>query len=418
MKKIDEKLGVPDEIIDAADFLFKNLMRFLEYQKIDTSPLSQGDDYVIVSLGKHRIKIGDLLIDSLPIFLEIKLVRQINEPTLVSVGYGNAQKFKSTGSSDIALLSTIDNSNLAILVAAPENSDSDGVKNAIKKDLTKSVIAHELMHIYDAYKTKTISIDSFSSYSAFSDVSGYFPKPILDFSFLLYYVSSLENTVRATELYSMMLENGVDKDTFRDFMKNNDVIKNLTRAEEFSIDKMKDELNNCNQSKKLLKKLESGGYKRMGHEIADDILNIFVINLINSKFDIKRTLLGKYIKTDKINSLENFIDSLMGIEREYDEISAEERANNYLEKMIKKYEKYSDNPEKYFRELEKSINLAGTKMKRKLYKLYDMLENNEKRRAGGDDDKKIINWDLHTKINKRDIKKENFILDFSRFKLR
>ena len=72
--------------------------------------------------------------------------------------------------------------------------------------------------------------------------------------------------------------------------------------------------------------------------------------------------------------------------------------------------KYKNNHDKYFDILEKRLNFAGKKMKRKLYKLYDMLDTDKKKT--GD----IFNWELHTKINSKNKKNESFILDFKSFK--
>lgn len=86
--------------------------------------------------------------------------------------------------------------------------------------------------------------------------------------------------------------------------------------------------------------------------------------------------------------------------------AAEEKANKKFNQILKKYQKYERNPEKYFEYLEKYLNFVGRKTKRKLFKLYDMVEN---------DKNSIINWDLHNKINK---KNENLVytLDFKSFK--
>ena len=54
------------------------------------------------------------------------------------------------------------------------------------------------------------------------------------------------------------------------------------------------------------------------------------------------------------------------------------------------------------------LNFEGNKMYKKLYKLYDMVENKKSTKKGS-----IINWDLHNKINS---KTEKIIYKFDQFK--
>lgn len=85
----------------------------------------------------------------------------------------------------------------------------------------------------------------------------------------------------------------------------------------------------------------------------------------------------------------------------------EKLANKKFNQMLSKYQKYEKNPQKYFEYLEKKLNFVADKMKRKLYKLYDMVKDTT--------NKSIINWDLHNKINSKN-EKLVYTLDFKSFK--
>ena len=305
----------------------------------------------------------------------------------------------------ISIVPNIDDSALSITIAVGDNQNLKDIINTIKNELTSKTIAHELMHMYDEHKKKIGSIVSKSEYTTFQSISS-FPKLISDFLYLLYYTSSNENTVRPTEIYHDMLEKEITKSDFVNYMKDNDIITKLSNAEKFSMKEFKDKLNNDKEVIETVDKMSNNGYDRIG-SYSDDILNLLMINLINENIDTIKNILKNYVNRST-NPFDNLFSSFMGISSMNNEKT--EKVDLFFSKIVSSYMKYENNHDKYFDILEKRLNFAGKKMKRKLYKLYDMLDTDKKKT--GD----IFNWELHTKINSKNKKNESFILDFKSFK--
>lgn len=402
--RVNEKLGVPEGINQEANRLYRKLLRDIDDLSLYTfTELDENESEYLITIGTYNINIQDLKLKSVPFDLKLIYHSEVDKPTMVSASYSTNLRY-SDKNDKILIVPNIDDSALSITIAVGDGDSQNlnDIINTIKNELTSKTIAHELMHMYDEHKKKIGSIVSKSEYNSFQNIAS-FPKLISDFLYLLYYTSSNENTVRPTEIYHDMLEKEITKSDFVNYMKDNDIITKLSNAEKFSMKEFKDKLNNDKEVIETVDKMSNNGYDRIG-SYADDILNLLMINLINENIDTVRNILKNYI--DRSTSpFDMLFSSFMGTSSEDNE-----KADSFFKKIVKSYMKYKNNHDKYFDILEKRLNFAGKKMKRKLYKLYDMLDTDKKKT--GD----IFNWELHTKINSKNKKNESFILDFKSFK--
>lgn len=402
--KVNEKLGVPEGINQEANRLYRKLLRDIDDLSLYTfTELDENESEYLITIGTYNINIQDLKLKSVPFDLKLIYHPEVDEPTMVSAAYSTNLRY-SDKNDKINIVPNIDDSALSITIAVGDGDSQNlnDIINTIKNELTSKTIAHELMHMYDEHKKKIGSIVSKSEYNSFQNIAS-FPKLISDFLYLLYFTSSNENTVRPTEIYHDMLEKEITKSDFVNYMKDNDIITKLSNAENFSMKEFKDKLNNDKEVIETVDRMTKDGYERIG-SYSDDILNLLMINLINENIDTVRNILKNYI--DRSTSpFDMLFSSFMGTSSEDNE-----KADSFFKKIVKSYMKYKNNHDKYFDILEKRLNFAGKKMKRKLYKLYDMLDTDKKKT--GD----IFNWELHTKINSKNKKNESFILDFKSFK--
>lgn len=403
--RVNEKLGVPEGINQEANRLYRKLLRDIDDLSLYTfTELDENESEYLITIGTYNINIQDLKLKSVPFDLKLIYHPEVDKPTMVSASYSTYLNYKEN-KDKISIDPNIDDSSLSITIAVGEKQNIQDIVNTIKNELTSKTIAHELMHMYDEHKKKIGSIVSKSEYNSFQNISS-FPKLISDFLYLLYYTSSNENTVRPTEIYHDMLEKEITKSDFVNYMKDNDIISKLSKAEKFSMKEFKDKLDNDKEVIENVDKMVKEGYDRIG-SYADDILNLLMINLINENLDTIKNILKNY--TDRsTNPFDSLFSSFMGISSMNNEKT--EKVDLFFSKIVSSYMKYENNHDKYFDILEKRLNFAGKKMKRKLYKLYDMLDTDKKKT--GD----IFNWELHTKINSKNKKNENFILDFKSFK--
>jgi hypothetical protein len=407
--KLNERLGVPEGINKQATDLYKKLFisldKLLLNDKISIPKLSDDNSKFEIPIARYTLRINNLDLKRIPLLLRLHYYEKVDKPILFSAGYANKGRRYVLKNKDIVSVQDVEDSSIVINVAVNSSSTKQEIINMVKTELEPDTLAHELMHLYDASKSKHKSMKSSAEYQSYIKGDFSFPDIIVDFMHLLYFTTSVENTVRPTELYHQLLDNKINKSQFRDFLKETDVIKKLELAQKFSLERFKEDLNNSNDVLNFIDNAVKEGYVRIGDN-AEDILNILMTTIINSTIENTKGFLKSYVDesvsfVDRLNSIFNGIHS--------DNIlKSQEEANNKFKDLVSRYQKYENNPNKYFKYLEKRLNFVGDKMKRKLYKLYDMVEDNKET---------ILNWDIHNKINSRkDKKNERFVLNFYAFK--
>jgi len=272
-----------------------------------------------------------------------------------------------------------------------DKSKWDDLVIAFNEQVSSDIIAHEFKHLMDSETFKK-SIFDISEYSSVSELN--FPDILNQLLHLMYFTSTTENLVRNSEVYMKLLNNKVKKSNFYDFITNDDIIENLNSGININLDYLIEELDDDSEVEEFLNNLSKKGFERTGNN-SRDILNIFRINLSNKIVEKSKNMIENYIKANGFNMMFN-----KDFEKEVMELS-----NKEFQRIINRLTGFK-NDRDYFEYLIKRINLASMKTKKKIFKLYDMLE----------DDKSIINWDLHNKINSK--KNETRItIDFNQFKL-
>lgn len=378
---LNEKLGIPSEISKQSKKLYESILedikRFDNDDPIDQSEFDGGE--LSMKIGEYDIKISDLTIN-VPVILKLYFQYGENKkPFYFSAG----QSSRSSIGDDLMLHSDISKGFLSISVAVFKNNKQHEVVDEINKNLKERHIAHELMHLYETYKNKKKTLKQRGEYKAFN-IQG-LPEILREFLYLLYFTTSIENSVRPAEFYQDILYTNVKKSEFRSYIEKSEIIETLRKSENFSLDDYKKRLEDSEEIKKFLKDAKSKGYKSIG-ENSDDALNILMINIINTSIESIDNMLGGYTS-----------QSFLGKEIDFDKV------NSKFNKIINSYEKFKGNPQKYFEFLVKNLNFVGNKMKKKLYKIYDMIE----------EKKVIVDWETYCEINKNEIV---YNIDFNSFK--
>jgi len=379
---LNEKLGIPSEISKQSKKLYESILedikRFDNDDPIDQSEFEFGRE-LSMKIGEYDIKISDLTIN-VPVILKLYFQYGENKkPFYFSAGQASI----SSIGDDLMLHSDISKGFLSISVAVFRNNKQHEVVDEINKNLKERHIAHELMHLYETYKNKKKTLKQRGEYNAFN-LSG-LPEILREFLYLLYFTTSIENSVRPVEFYQDILYTNVKKSEFRNYIEKSEIIETLRRSEKFSLDDYKKRLEDSEEIKKFLKDAKSKGYKSIG-ENSDDALNILMINIINTSIESIDNMLGGYTS-----------QSFLGKEIDFDKV------NSKFNKIINSYEKFKGSPQKYFEFLVKNLNFVGNKMKKKLYKIYDMIE----------EKKVIVDWETYCEINKNEIV---YNIDFNSFK--
>lgn len=373
---LNEKLGIPEGINKEADKLYKKLIisldKFLLSNK-DIPKIDNDNNSFEMVIARYDIKINDLHLKRVPFMLNIIYDDKVDKPLIFSAGF-NRNPIYDYNDKSIFLKRDSTDSKLSITINVNKKQSKYDIVNLIKDEFKTDTIAHELMHMFDEHKSKKGSLLSSSEYKSFISLSD-FPSLIREFIYLLYYTSPVENTVRPSQLYHQIIKSGITKSRFINYMKNNEIIETLTKAEKFSITKFKQKLNNDKEVKEYVDNFVSEkDYVRIG-DYADDILNILMKYLINTKFDKLKSSLETFVSSNA--SMQSVLNSYLGIPS--DEIDfLNKKSSIFYDKIIKKYKKYENDHNRYFNYLGKRLNFIGRKIKLKLYKLYDMVDDDVK----------------------------------------
>lgn len=416
--RIDEKLGVPKGIDKIGEDLYNKIISQDDYieDDIDTSY------NLIVYLMDYDLTFNNVDY-TLPVIIKttrlskenIINLNNIKFPQIVSASmkYSFIHDYKEKNKRRKIILKNLDSGfELSIEIAYLEEDEYkvisfEDIIKVLKSDLKKDTITHELKHMYDFIKRSDVGIEEVTEYESYLGTP--FPKEILDLTHLIYFTSTAENLVRPSELFADIKHNKINKDNFMEFMKNHNVIKTLDEAINFNIDDFKKSLKSENISNFLdnLEKNQPEFKKIRTGDNVQDMLNIFFRTISNNLMRNTDDAIKNYLMSRVSNKLNNgFVDIISLFINDESDLKLAQETMNKVIRMIKKYD---NNPESFITFLIKRLNFVGLKMKKKLYKLYDMVSDKEK------NDKSILNWELHNKINSKN-EKVSLVIDFDNFK--
>jgi len=233
LKLITEALGVPDNILNAADMLYDVVER--DIKSIDTKQ----DEYTFN--GNIRFELGDkkkVKIDSYKLTVNLeKIDGEEGVLDIVQMTMGGFFGFDR----DKFMKQNQPSSTLELIITFAVG-DNWRPKELIKKmeeerDEHVSSLAHEIKHKYDKQSKLYGLIGPDAEYQAIQK-RGTFGIPVLDTVFFryMYYISGIENLVRPTEVAYSMKRKNITKSQFREFLENNRVYKELLEIKNFTYD--------------------------------------------------------------------------------------------------------------------------------------------------------------------------------------
>lgn len=419
MEKITEKLGVPDNIYEISKKIFKGLVDSL--RSVDGDEFRIGDDNQYESEIHIEIddKIGDLYIRDAKITLKLiivdreDLVNREEKAEYIIVKGSQADRISRDIPNKKLVIEPTNTVNLHIVIACLESGwemDSiDGndrfVKyrkinnliNFISNEKNKKLIqilTHEVMHLYDGSKSSKRDMLSTSKYMSYTNTR--FPIPAInDFIFSMYYITSVENMVRMSEVYADIKNNNITKDKFIEFLDSSDVYNQLRKINKITISSFRNEIKkDMDAVDDLLDNVLPPDVKlNSDDEKVDEILRITYINLVNNQLEIYKS----FIEQDPFLKFMGFMGN--------GDVNEEEIFND----IFKKLTKYENNIDGFYKDVVRTFRLVTSKYLKRIPKLYDLVMD-----PGYNNKSKSYN--LHNKINRRGEKFESKIItSFSLF---
>jgi len=386
LRLITEALGVPENILDAADMLYDVVEN--DIRSIDD--IQDGYNFK----GKIDFELGDkkkIRIDSYE--LNVKIEKMEDEEgvlDIISMGMGGRFGFDRDVNLKINEPSTI--LNLDITFAVGDNWKPEGLiaKMEEERDEHVSALAHEIKHKYDKQAKEYSRMGPDAVYQA-TQQKGNFAIPAIDRVFyrFMYYIHAIENLVRPTEVAYSMKRKNITKSQFKDFLEDNIVYKELLRIKNYTFDNFIQDLKQ--QEDRLDALLEHIGEDPSNMSIDEKInkvLELVYVDLVNNRMD-----LFMQMTQGPMDDFLTFGAQLGMIPPGFEEKMKQLQTTNEIRrKFLSRTMRYEKNPIKFFEDEFEEFNYVANKMLKKISKLYSMAKDDEQVSES------ILNWDLHQQI--------------------
>jgi predicted CopG family antitoxin len=387
LKIITEALGVPDNILDAADMLYDVVEQ--DIKTIDTIQDEYNfDGEINFELGnKKKIKI-----DSYTLTVKIEEIEDEKGGVLDIISMGMEGGFGFNR--DVYMKETEPSTTLelSITFAVGENWEPEGLiqKMEEERDEHVSSLSHEIKHKYDKQSKQFGLMGLDAEYQA-TQKRGTFGIPAIDSVFyrFMYYIHAIENLVRPTEVAYSMKRKNITKSQFKEFLENNRVYKELLEIKNFSFDDFISQLKEQEERlDALLEHINDDPSNMTIDEKIKRVLEVVHIDLVNNKMDL-------FVEMTS-HSSDDFLRMALDIgllpPNTEKNIEGLKKTNEIRQKFFNYVIKYQENPTKFFENEFKNFNFVANKMLKKISKLYAMAKDDEQVSES------IINWELHQQI--------------------
>jgi hypothetical protein len=386
LRLITEALGVPDNILEAADMLYDIVEK--DIKSID----SIKDEYEFD--GDIELELGDkkkIKIDSYNLEVNIETVDgEEGVLDIISMGMAGAFGFnRDVYMKETQPSTTLD---LTITFAVGDNWKPEELiaKMEEERDENVSALAHEIKHKYDKQAKEYSRMGPDAVYQA-TQQKGNFAIPAIDRVFyrFMYYIHAIENLVRPTEVAYSMKRKNITKSQFKDFLEDNRVYKELLRIKNYTFDNFIQDLKQ--QEDRLDALLEHIGEDPSDMSIDEKInkvLEVVYIDLVNNRMDFFMQM-----TQGPMDDFLTFGAQLGMIPPGFEEKMKQlQKTNEIRQKFLSRTMRYEKNPTKFFEDEFEEFNYVANKMLKKISKLYAMAKDDEQVSES------ILNWDLHQQI--------------------
>ena len=386
LKYINEALGVPDNILDAAETVFDIFAKKIK------SITTKQDQYTFS--GDLDIELGDkkkIKIDQYELEVNITEIYEITgKPVIVSMAMGQRFKFDRD-----VMMKRIEQSTTAEFEiefgVGDEWEPSDLYEVFIgNKNAHLSSLAHEIKHKYDKQAKEIDLVGRDADYVA-NQRRSTFGIPVIDQQFFryMYFINATENLVRPTELASEMKSANITKSQFREFLENQRVYQELIEIKNFSYEKLIGGL--YEQMKRvdaLLGHVDEDPTDMTDEEKVHRVLELVYINISNIRIETFMDMVR-----NKEDAVKNFLQQLMGgLPAILQQDDDEEKMNKLKRRFISFVSKYENDPLKFFQDECKNFNFMATKVLKNIGKLYALAKDDD------EVNESILNWELHQQI--------------------
>jgi hypothetical protein len=380
LKLITEAVGVPEGIIQAGETLYEIVSN--ELKKIN----SKEEEYEFNIF--ENIIVSDITFTKINIKIMVEEIDEYDgKPLIASMGARNTFRFDEGVMLQFNHISRTINLQINFIVSK-DWDETELYQTFIEDEIkTKSIMSHEVMHRFQKQKQRNELIGRTADYQAYSSGKLNFGIPILNkFMRFSYFIQTAENVVRAPEIASRMIQKGVKKEDFLDFINNDEVFVELKEIRDFSYDyligKLYDEMKYVDR---LLEHIDEDPTQMSDEEKIKSVLELVYVNLANLKSDIFDNYF--YTASEKLRNL--FGDNNKNLFGDNKNLNKEKVRNNFNNHITK----YRNREMDFFKDECERFNYVSTKLMKKISKIYSLIPNEK-----GQTNESILDWELHQKL--------------------
>jgi hypothetical protein len=381
LKLITEAVGVPEGIIQAGETLYEIVSN--ELKKIN----SKEEEYEFNIF--ENIIVSDITFTKINIKIMVEEIDEYDgKPLIASMGARNTFRFDEGVMLQFNHISRTINLQINFIVSK-EWDETELYQTFIEDEIkTKSIMSHEVMHRFQKQKQRNELIGRTADYQAYSSGKLNFGIPVLDkFMRFSYFIQTAENVVRAPEIASRMIQKGVKKEDFLDFINNDEVFVELKEIRDFSYDyligKLYDEMKYVDR---LLEHIDEDPTQMSDEEKIKSVLELVYVNLANLKSDIFDNYF--YTASEKLRNL--FGDNNKNLFGDNNKNLNKEKVRNNFNNHITKYRNREMD---FFKDECERFNYVSTKLMKKISKIYSLIPDEK-----GQTNESILDWELHQKL--------------------
>lgn len=381
-KVLNEALGVPEGILDAASDLYEIVGNFINgiYDKRNEYVFNRSVD----------LTIADYHINSLDLHVMVEHIPEYEgKPEIAGMGMGQNFTYNKKVQLKVQILDKEIELHITFVVGDEWETEDLYEKFTRDRVETESTLAHELKHKYDKQKKQTDLIGNDAQYQTYSKGKIRFGIPEIDLKFMRYnyFMQAAESLVRPTELASRMRQMKITKSQFLNFLKEDKAFKEMMDIRDYSFEKLVDGLKEqMDRVDALLDHIGEYNENMSEDEKIEMILKLLYMNLVNTKVEF----FDKMTSTpfDSLRSLFNqtFGGGILGRDED------EENLEKVRQKFINYLTKYEKNPIMFFKDRCEQLSYDANKIIKRLGKLYAMAEDDQPMNES------ILNWELHQQL--------------------
>jgi hypothetical protein len=252
----------------------------------------------------------------------------------------------------------------------PNDISEEDLINSILKFETKTIssIAHELKHAYDFDKKPIRNAGEKVKYHSIEDLM-VSVRPLMKFKTMLYYSHVVEESVRNSEIYTLMKLKGITKKEFKNFLSKTNTYDFLKYMMNYDYDKFIGEMYNS------IKGIESFlSFVKIDHkDMTDEEKVTAALKKFYQIVSRRRKEFLDSVMMDMQSDLMMMLASSLGIADNIVTMGENEAKVKAKKKINKHINSYTDYIDFYQKELS-DIKISATNTLKKLGKLYSLAE--------------------------------------------